>query len=83
MPNYLVTGGAGFIGSHIVEALIKLNSYSKTTVRVLDNCATGKMVNLSECLDNIEFIHGDIRELSVVREAVKNIDYKGRIKDEG
>lgn len=78
MPNYLVTGGAGFIGSHIVEALINRNPSEKTSptgVRVLDNCATGKMVNLSGCLDYIEFIHGDIRELSVVREAVKNIDY--------
>ena len=85
MPNYLVTGGAGFIGSHIVETLINRNeadcfttfatASEKTMVRVLDNCATGKMVNLSGCLDYIEFIHGDIRELSVVREAVKNIDY--------
>ena len=78
MPNYLVTGGAGFIGSHIVEALINRKKERKTSptgVRVLDNCATGKMMNLSGCLDYIEFIHGDIRELSVVREAVKNIDY--------
>jgi nucleoside-diphosphate-sugar epimerase len=75
MPNYLVTGGAGFIGSHIVEALIKLNSYSKATVRVLDNCATGKMANLDGCMSSIEFIKGDIRDLSVVREAVENIDY--------
>jgi nucleoside-diphosphate-sugar epimerase len=71
MANYLVTGGAGFIGSNIVEALILQGE----SVRVLDNRATGKLSNLEEIVNQIEFIQGDIRDLSVVREAVKDMDY--------
>ena len=71
MPNYLVTGGAGFIGSNIVEALVNQGG----SVRVLDNCATGKLSNLEGIINRIEFIHGDVRNLSVVREAVRDIDY--------
>ena len=71
MPNYLVTGGAGFIGSNIVEALVRQGK----SVRVLDNCATGKLSNLEGIINQIEFIQGDIRDLSVVREAVKDVDY--------
>jgi len=71
MPNYLVTGGAGFIGSNIVEALVRQGK----SVRVLDNCATGKLSNLEGIINQIEFIQGDIRDLPVVREAVKDMDY--------
>jgi len=71
MSSYLVTGGAGFIGSNIVETLIQKGE----SVRVLDNCSTGKMSNLKNVMDRIEFIHGDIRDLSLVRDAVKNVDY--------
>ena len=71
MSNYLVTGGAGFIGSNIVEALINQGE----SVRVLDNCATGKLSNLEGIINQIEFIQGDIRDLSVVRGAVKDMDY--------
>ena len=71
MQNYLVTGGTGFIGSNIVEALINQGE----SVRVLDNCATGKLSNLEGIINQIEFIQGDIRDLSVVREAVKDMDY--------
>ena len=69
--KYLVTGGAGFIGSNIVEALVRQGK----TVRVLDNCATGKLSNLKGVLDKVEFIKGDIQNLCLVREAVKDIDY--------
>ena len=71
MQNYLVTGGTGFIGSNIVEALINQGE----SVRVLDNCATGKLSNLEGIINQIEFIQGDIRDLSAVREAVKDMDY--------
>ena len=71
MPNYLVTGGAGFIGSNIVEALVRQGK----SVRVLDNCATGKLSNLEGIINQIEFIQGDIQDLSVVRETVKDVDY--------
>ena len=52
MPNYLVTGGAGFIGSNIVEALVRQGK----SVRVLNNCATGKLSNLEGIINQIEFI---------------------------
>jgi nucleoside-diphosphate-sugar epimerase len=71
MSNYLVTGGAGFIGSNIVDALVKQGE----SVRVLDNCATGRLSNLKAIIDQIELVQGDIRDLALVREAVKDIDY--------
>ena len=49
MANYLITGGAGFIGSNIVEALILQGE----SVRVLDNCATGKLSNLEGIINQI------------------------------
>ncbi|MCL5103749.1 MAG: SDR family oxidoreductase [Armatimonadetes bacterium] len=67
----LVTGGAGFIGSNIVEALVARGD----EVVVLDNLSTGKIENLSQVRDRIEFIEGDIRYLDTVREAVRGIDF--------
>lgn len=69
--KYLVIGGAGFIGSNIVQALVRQGK----AVRVFDNCATGKLSNLKGVLDKVEFIKGDIRNLSQVGKAVKDIDY--------
>ncbi|MFQ6040127.1 MAG: SDR family oxidoreductase [Candidatus Poribacteria bacterium] len=71
MSKYLVTGGAGFIGSNIVETLVHRGEY----VRVLDNFSTGKPQNLAALNGKIEFIKGDIRDLERVREAVKGMDY--------
>lgn len=71
MANYLVTGGAGFIGSNIVARLVE----EKENVRVLDNFSTGKMANLKPLLNQIELIEGDLREAKKVKEAVKGIDY--------
>ena len=68
--RYLVTGGAGFIGSNIVEELLKRNY----TVRVLDNFSTGKRENLKEFQKDIELIEGDIRSFHIVQKAVKGID---------
>src|SRR5438093_2067100 len=68
---YLVTGGAGFIGSHTVELLLERGE----RVRVLDNFATGKRHYLFPLQDKIELIEGDIRYLNVVQEAVKGVDY--------
>lgn len=69
--KYLITGGAGFIGSAIVEELLRRGDY----VRVLDNLSTGRIENISEFLSGIEFIEGDIRDFWTVREAVAGCDY--------
>jgi nucleoside-diphosphate-sugar epimerase len=71
MSNYLVTGGAGFIGSHIVDALLKRGE----TVRVIDNLCTGRIENIEHVLKEIEFIKGDIRDREVAKKAVSGIDY--------
>ena len=68
--KFLVTGGAGFIGSNIVEELLKRN-YS---VRVLDNFSTGKRENLHPFEKDIEIIEGDIRSYHTVNQAIKGID---------
>lgn len=72
--NFLITGGAGFIGSNLVEYLIK---YGAKKVRVLDNLATGFSENIKEFehLKNFEFIEGDIRDLQTCKTAMKGIDY--------
>ncbi len=67
LQRVLVTGGAGFIGSHLVRALLETGVYS---VRVLDNFATGHRENLSEVSGSIEVVEGDIRDLETVEEAV-------------
>jgi nucleoside-diphosphate-sugar epimerase len=70
MALFLVTGGAGFIGSNIVEELVKRGE----KVRVLDNFSTGKRENLALFLDKIELIEGDIRSYHIVREAVEGVN---------
>ncbi len=72
--SFLVTGGAGFIGSNIVEYLLK---YGAKKVKVLDNLATGKLSNLDAFKQNpaLEFIDGDIRNLETCRLACKGVDY--------
>ena len=71
MAKYLVTGGAGFIGSHISGELLNRGE----EVRVLDNFLTGKKENLAPFLADIDLIEGDIRDLEMCRKAVKGIDY--------
>lgn len=72
--TFLVTGGAGFIGSNIVEYLLK---FKAKKVRVLDNFATGSIENLKKFLDNpaLEILEGDIRNLDVCQNACNGIDY--------
>ncbi|MGZ5496460.1 MAG: SDR family oxidoreductase [Candidatus Aminicenantales bacterium] len=69
MARYLVTGGAGFIGSHIAETLVKRGD----EVRVLDDLSTGKKENLAGIAGQIEFIQGDIRDLATCRRAVEGV----------
>jgi UDP-glucose 4-epimerase len=69
--RYLVTGGAGFIGSNIVKELLNRGHF----VRVIDNFSTGKKENLEEFGDKIEVINGDIRYLNTLLEVMEGIDY--------
>ena len=70
MANYLVTGGAGFIGSSLVRALLEAGH----SVRVLDNFDTGKRENLSEIVDRIQLIEGDIRDPDTCRSACAQME---------
>ncbi|MDZ7336918.1 MAG: SDR family oxidoreductase [candidate division KSB1 bacterium] len=82
MALYLITGGAGFIGSHLVEELLRRGEQ----VRVLDNFSTGKRENLAQVLralrdegieaaDHLEVVEGDVRSYHIVREAVEGVDF--------
>lgn len=71
MSTYLVTGGAGFIGSHIVDRLVSEGQ----TVRILDDLSTGSMGNIEHVLDHVEFIRGDVSDLETVRNSMAGVDY--------
>lgn len=70
MTRYLVTGGAGFVGSHIAARLVE----DGEQVRVLDNLCTGKMENLAAIADQIDFHEGDLCNSDDVSQAVADVD---------
>ncbi len=70
MNRFLVTGGAGFIGSNICRKLVSQNCF----VRVVDNLLTGKKSNLFDIIDKIEFIEADMGDEQVANTAMKDID---------
>jgi UDP-glucose 4-epimerase len=70
MAECLVTGGAGFIGSHLVEALVGRGD----SVRVLDNLSTGRLENLAPVRDRIELIEADLTDLDAVRAASRDVE---------
>jgi len=70
MTVCLVVGGAGFIGSHLAEALIRRGS----SVRVLDNFSTGTLANLASIRHKIEVVFGDMSDLGVLRQASEGVD---------
>ncbi len=71
MSVYRVTGGAGFIGSHVVEALVRRGE----RVQVLDNLSTGRRENLVAAGGQVELIEGDIRDRDVLGWAIGGVDY--------
>lgn len=70
MTTYLVTGGAGFIGSNIAHELVRRGA----RVRVLDNFATGRRANLAGIEDQVEVVEGDLRRLADVEKAMAGVD---------
>jgi nucleoside-diphosphate-sugar epimerase len=70
MASYLVTGGAGFIGSHLTEELVRRGQ----RVRVVDSLITGKRRNL-EHIAGVEFVHGDLADHGVAASVVQGVDY--------
>jgi UDP-glucose 4-epimerase len=70
MERFLVTGGAGFIGSNICKKLVSQGCF----VRVIDNLLTGKKSNLADVIDKIEFIQADMGDSQVAQSAMKDID---------
>jgi len=70
MERFLITGGAGFIGSNICNKLISDGCF----VRIVDNLLTGKKSNLAGIIDKIEFIEADMGDNQVARSAMKDID---------
>ena len=75
MDHYLVTGGAGFIGSHLAARLLR----DGHQVRILDNLSTGKMANVEAVRtagdDRLEWIEGDIRDIETCRRACDGVDF--------
>lgn len=69
--KYLITGGAGFIGSNIAHRLLEMGE----SVKIIDNFSTGFRHNVAEIEDRVELIDGDIRDFWTVREAVEGVDY--------
>lgn len=71
--KFLVTGGAGFIGSNLCEAILNLGY----KVRCIDDLSTGKQANVDMFLDNLnyEFVKGDIKDLNICMKACEGVDY--------
>lgn len=71
MATYLVTGGAGFIGSHLAEELVKRGE----RVRVIDNFFSGKAENMASFINDVEFYEGDIRDTKLLKKIMPGVDY--------
>lgn len=69
--RFAVTGGAGFIGTNIVSELVKNNN----EVVIIDNLLTGKLENLSNVVDKVRFVNGDIQNLNMLKKEFNDIDY--------
>lgn len=66
----LITGGAGFIGSNLVQTMVRTDA----KIRVLDNLSTGKKENIVGCIKELEFIEGDIRDRNILKKSLQGVD---------
>ena len=81
--KYIVTGGAGFIGCNIARELVRqkkqaksrTDQWSSTRIIILDNLSTGKMENIADLKNDVEFIEGDIRNLELLEKIFKGADF--------
>jgi UDP-glucose 4-epimerase len=71
MSNYLITGGAGFIGSHIAEEL----TGEGHSVRIFDNLSSGHLSNLDHLKGKVEFVRGDVRDRAAIEAAMQGIEF--------
>jgi len=71
MVKIIVTGGAGFIGSHVVEELVK----NKYEVKVIDNLSNGSLNNLGNVKDKIEFVKSDITDMESLNKEFRDADF--------
>jgi UDP-glucose 4-epimerase len=71
VARVLVTGGAGFIGSHLAKALVE----GGDAVRILDNFSSGRRDNIAEIQDDVELIESDLRKVNAVAQAVKDVEF--------
>lgn len=71
MSKFIVTGGAGFIGSNIARELVKQNH----SVKVIDNLSTGKLENLDDIIDKIEFVKADVADLDAMQKEFQGFDF--------
>ena len=71
MSRYLITGGSGFIGSHIAEELVGEGH----AVRIFDNLSSGHLSNLDHIKDKVEFIRGDVRDRAAIEAAMKDVEF--------
>ena len=71
MTRYLITGGAGFIGSHLAQTLAAQGAQ----VRILDNFSTGRRENLQTVESQVEILEGDIRDIALVQRTMQGVDY--------
>ena len=70
VEKYLVTGGGGFIGAHIVDGLLARGH----AVKVLDNFSTGRRENIAHCAEDIDLVEGDVRSYERANTAVRGVD---------
>ena len=79
MSKVIVTGGAGFIGSHLTDELIRRGN----EVIILDNMYTGKMSNIEPFLGKAGFVQGSVTDLPLLRQLFSSIDYPHKFRKQG